>query len=1071
VRTVAKPSDRRRGSLYEPIPYVLLRVPSLSLDDYRRVKDLTRVVMDPQGPNLAELRSSKLREAISIASPSFLRSLDERNHRHFADLTSKLLRYLIRMSSRPVPFGLFAGVALMAVGENTDVRMGSSPADQCARPDMEWLLRFVLGLEAQIEIRRELRLCADCKVFICAGRAMLPEALELPPYMPASAGVSIRATDAVLAALRAAKNYVPYSSLVRQLSTGLRGSIDQVEGLITSLWRHSFIKTDLRPPFTIDDPARYVLRRLAGIDAAREVAATLENILEGLESHAPTARNQRKNPCRVADIAPEESLGRSTEHIAPAIQIDTTAPLDGAQISKTVVEEAARAAELLLRMTTYPNGLPHIAAFRQHFIRRYGNDRDVPLIELLDPNFGLGAQWRAAIADLNKTTAVTGVDVEDERSGILLDLASRALRDRTLALELTPDLLAALETWRPSPATAPASLDISVLVAASGPDDIDAGRFQIVVGPDAGACGAGRFIGRFAGLLGRRGNDVVQMVARGEEAIAPDVLSAELICVPRRFRLTNVTIRPPARRYEIVLDTTPGVDEAHVIRADELVVGVRDDRFYVRSLPRDLDVHIRFGHMLAPHHLSYVGRFLAEVCQDGLPWFHMFYWGPAEIFPYLPRVQVGRIVLRPAQWRVLPGELSGSQPLRDKPGFHESLVRYRARLGMPRYVYLGSSSERLLLDLEDNEQAAELCSQLERCDDPHGIVLQEVIPAIEQAWLQGPNGRYASEIIISLIRRPEHPRSAANSGPPPAVTARPINPRRQANLQRLRPPGSEWLYLKIYCGRDFQNEILLHRLQEFTDKAISTGTVADWFFVRYADPDDHLRIRFQGVPERILGELMPSLSAWASSLIADELCLRFSYETYERELERYGGPEGMAVSENIFCADSRAAVLLVGLLHSRAEKLDAILLSALSADDLLSSLGASEDIRLRVYGTLAPDQEGRDEFRRHKKFLSQAFQNENLVVPQEIEGLASLLEARRRKLAPLGRRLTGLSQSGRLTREPWELYASFVHLHFNRLLGVKPKLEQPVCGMLRRLLRGIAARRMEMQTGKHHNSD
>jgi hypothetical protein len=32
--------------------------------------------------------------------------------------------------------------------------------------------------------------------------------------------------------------------------------------------------------------------------------------------------------------------------------------------------------------------------------------------------------------------------------------------------------------------------------------------------------------------------------------------------------------------------------------------------------------------------------------------------------------------------------------------------------------------------------------------------------------------------------------------------------------------------------------------------------VNEWFFVRYADADDHLRVRFRGVPERIWSELV-----------------------------------------------------------------------------------------------------------------------------------------------------------------------------------------------------------------------
>ena len=60
-------------------------------------------------------------------------------------------------------------------------------------------------------------------------------------------------------------------------------------------------------------------------------------------------------------------------------------------IIQEVGMEAARAAELLLRMTPYPSGLSHLAAYRRAFVSRYGLDREVALLELLDPNCGLGS--------------------------------------------------------------------------------------------------------------------------------------------------------------------------------------------------------------------------------------------------------------------------------------------------------------------------------------------------------------------------------------------------------------------------------------------------------------------------------------------------------------------------------------------------------------------------------------------------------------------------------------------------------------------------------------------------------
>jgi len=214
---------------------------------------------------------------------------------------------------------------------------------------------------------------------------------------------------------------------------------------------------------------------------------------------------------------------------------------------------------------------------------------------------------------------------------------------------------------------------------------------------------------------------------------------------------------------------------------------------------------------------------------------------------------------------------------------------------------------------------------------------------------------------------------------------------------------------------------------------------------------------------------MPLLCSWASALVADDLCRGFGFETYERELERYGGSEGMSVSESIFSADSRAAVSLLHLQASNGEKLDQMLLSALSADDLLRALGASGEVRLKVYKALAPNHEGGDAFRKHKKFLRRALEGREPSVSLGNQPVSSLFEKRRNEVIPLGTRLISLAQSGLLTRELWELYATFVHLHLNRLLGAIPAAELEVCGMLRRLHHGLAVTRAE--TGKRHKFD
>ncbi len=53
--------------------------------------------------------------------------------------------------------------------------------------------------------------------------------------------------------------------------------------------------------------------------------------------------------------------------------------------------------------------------------------------------------------------------------------------------------------------------------------------------------------------------------------------------------------------------------------------------------------------------------------------------------------------------------------------------------------------------------------------------------------------------------------------------------------------------------RVFENELLTGPVAELCEEALATGEAASWFFIRYADPDPHLRLRFRGDPDRLTG--------------------------------------------------------------------------------------------------------------------------------------------------------------------------------------------------------------------------
>ena len=90
---------------------------------------------------------------------------------------------------------------------------------------------------------------------------------------------------------------------------------------------------------------------------------------------------------------------------------------------------------------------------------------------------------------------------------------------------------------------------------------------------------------------------------------------------------------------------------------------------------------------------------------------------------------------------------------------------------------------------------------------------------------------------------------------------------------------------------------------------ISSGAADRWFFLRYGDPRFHLRVRFHGDEPAILG----AVQQLAARALEAGLARDAELGTYQREIERYGGADGMLVAERLFHADSDAVVALLDM--------------------------------------------------------------------------------------------------------------------------------------------------------------
>jgi thiopeptide-type bacteriocin biosynthesis protein len=367
----------------------------------------------------------------------------------------------------------------------------------------------------------------------------------------------------------------------------------------------------------------------------------------------------------------------------------------------------------------------------------------------------------------------------------------------------------------------------------------------------------------------------------------------------------------------------------------------------------------------------------------------------------------------------------------------QAVREWRTERGLPRLVGLADGDSVLPFDLEN---ALSIESFVELVRERAEAAVVEIWPPSDRLCARAPEGRFVHELVIPFVRAPsrtpveDHPFSSCHT------------PRVPSGFRRRLLPGSDWLYAKLYTGAAMADAVLTERIAPVVRDAITSGAADRWFFVRYADPEIHLRIRFHGEPQALRANVLDALGGVAASLLDDGWIWRFQLDTYEREVERYGGPDGVELAERIFHIDSDAVLEILQLLETGDEGAEERWRIGLVASaQLLDDLGINELDQRALWKRLRREfgrefgagggldrQLGR-RFRAERTSLESLLEHHPSSESQFAPGF-EVLRRRSEQLVPLVATLRDLRDARGLSMPLIELAPSYVHMHLNRLL-------------------------------------
>lgn len=138
-------------------------------------------------------------------------------------------------------------------------------------------------------------------------------------------------------------------------------------------------------------------------------------------------------------------------------------------------------------------------------------------------------------------------------------------------------------------------------------------------------------------------------------------------------------------------------------------------------------------------------------------------------------------------------------------------------------------------------------------------------------------------------------------------------------LQRNFSLGSEWLYYKWYGNVPVIEAIITTILPDLVHILQQNQWIDQWFFIRYADPKPHLRLRFHMKDVTNLQAIIALIYNTVQPWQIQNKIWKIQTDTYQREIERYG-ENTMLLSEQLFHYDSQMMIRLLPTLQNEEQR-------------------------------------------------------------------------------------------------------------------------------------------------------
>lgn len=1034
---------------YIACDFFATRLPILSLNHYFNMFS-NKAEQKIKNQLFTLFEEEQLKEPLAIASIDSYNAINRfaslDSSKASEKISSTLLKYYIRLSTRPTPYGAFSGLAMGNFAEDSNMYVSEiAHHTKRARVDMEWLYVVIREIESNHKIKNLLKFKFNDFVFENGDRLekLNKTFLELNSEENESS-TTIRNTRQVQIVRELSQDFVPFSELLEYLSEKNPGvSQDRIEVFLEQLVDNEFLISELRPPLVNTDTLEYVIHILERINfdsEAKRYLLLLTDIKEEISQYNLQSIG--------SGLHIFESIISKMQNIYECknyLQIDTKLSMESNQLSYQLKQDLEEFVSAMVKITPQYKKSAEYTHYIRLFLEKYGYGVTVPVLELLDPDKGLSAPSYYLQSPNRSVAPRQSKSLKEERLEKVINrklIQSLKIKQKTIEIDDNDIQYIAGNEEQEKYIDQLDFLQSFELLLLAHPRNIKdtEDKFSVTLAPVFASDSIGKTFGRFRDMFSEKETTSLSKELSKQKEFFSDYVVAEIAEVPERGRTSNVSMNISDYDYQIMLSTN-GCEGKKQLSINDLYIGVdkKTNQFFIKSKSLNKRVLVTMSSMLNPLSGSNAVRFLREISSV---YRYDIIGTIAKIvnvdYEYCPRIVYKHVIIRPETWVISKDILNLVNGSREE--FNQKFIEFRQKWNVPRYVLLTEFDNRLLLDLENPLHVNEVYSIVKK-ENTRVIKLAEMTCDFDEYAAKDKDGNpYVTEIVVPFVLSNNNVTSKSNKKDEYILTTSDVekNALQITTDERLLIPGQDdWFYFKLYGYSKRKNELIAY-LYNKLESLIANHKAKQYFFIRYSDPEQHLRVRVRSEKEMkfiVFDELISLFVQFRDVGLISEVVV----DTYEREIVRYGGTGLIEDAEKYFFYDSRAVMKIIYMQQLKKEKINLDYIGVSFITMAMEAFQLSLKEREELLNSISKQSLYRKEFQQERRNLIGAVNlteqwkeiRNKVEYPYVYDYLTELFVP----LKQYADKVYQLDQEGSLTNTVENIMRSVIHMFCNRLVG------------------------------------